>query len=709
MAVRFRAIGICLLGALGLAWWLAGAASGIFTAQAQPAVARLEIIAIDTSRFPDTTVTFRVFDADDQAIRGLTEFQLLENEQEVDAAGPPVEAEQPAPVSLMVLLDQGYLPILRYRRYYDPATLKSIFEALGSHYLREGDTVCLAVGRYDADTAGRQQTLFPLECGPFSPAYSEATAGLDINLAGRFPARDPREVQGVRHIPLFQDALDALAGRSNPVIVFLSAYIAPLPGQAVDPGKNPSQMTAEQIAREAAAAGGRIFVLQAAGNTLAANPAELQTPMITLAQNSGGQYVELNVAQDYVAEARAAFDAIRPIDHTYTLTYRSVRGDAGERQIAVFPAGRPELAAEGAVVLELQPLVAGEATPRDSQWELSVPITWPDGLARDIRSIRCSGQLLDAADYTYLDGVLQLTLDESMTGDLRCVVEDELGLTAEFTATIAAPAPPTATPAPATPTPIPAPAATAEPANPLAGALPWIVLGGVAVAAGGLYVAARRGALARTSQKSDQGAPRVKTIPTARDQKQALAYLLVLTGREDLINQNIPLYNEITTIGRDPQLTDIQLYHPHELSSISGQHCTIQVDHGQFLIIDNNSANGTFVNGATLIPDMPHQLHDADEIVLGDKAQRGAQLRFEVSQKAINRHLGTVIDADWQDGDRSGTETVTGPPRAVESAPGTDPRLPLDELRPPGSASDTPPDSMLADDGAQPPTTGSGG
>jgi pSer/pThr/pTyr-binding forkhead associated (FHA) protein len=449
----------------------------------------------------------------------------------------------------------------------------------------------------------------------------------------------------------------------------------------------------------------RLFVLQAAGNTLTANPADLQAPMVTLAQNSGGQYVELNTARDYMEDARGAFAAIRPVDHTYALTYRSANGDSGERRIAVSPAEQPELTGESVITLNLLPpavdganLVIGPV--RDGRRELSAPVAWPDGFAREIRAVSLNDEPVAAEDYTYADDRLRLTLDESVTGNLQVVVEDELGLSAGFAASIDTPAPPpTATSAP--PTPVPTPVAPPAPANPLAGALPWIGLGGIAVAAAGLYVAARRGALARLGQKDGEGTPRVKTIGTARDQKQALAYLLVLTGREDLIGQNIPLYNEITTIGRDPQLTDIQLYHPHELSSISGQHCTIQVDHGLFLIIDNNSANGTFVNGAALMPDMPHQLQDGDEIVLGDKAQRGAQLRFEVSQRARNRYYETVIEADWQGGDRSGTETVTGPPKTNEAWSDTSP------LQPSDGAPD--PLSGLPSTEDQPPAAGSAG
>jgi len=705
MAVRFRAIGIRLLGALGLVGWLLAAFGGEVPAvQAQAgAVSRLEIVAIDTSRFPETVVTFKAFDGDGRPILGLTDFRLLEDGQEVDPSGPPVEVEQPAPISLMALIDQGEFSILRYRDYYEPAALKALFELLGNQYLREGDTVCLAAARHDTAT-GSQQLQFLTECAPFPATYSQALAGLDLELAASFPARDPRaDIHDVLHKGLFQDALAALAGRPNPIIVFLSANVRQ------DQWPETSQMAAERIVQDAGAAGARIFVLQAAGNTVNPNNpaqvAEILTPMITLAESSGGQYVALRPAQDNLEEAQAAFDALRPVDHVYSLTYRSANGTTGERRIAVAPAAQPEVAAERAVTLNLLPPAVDEAAleigpARGGRRELVVPIAWPDGSPREIRAVTVDGEAVE--EYEYADGALRFTLDESATGDLRVVVEDELGLSAEFVAPIATPVPPTATPVPATPTPIPEPAAPIEEDNPVAGALPWIGLGGViAAGAAGLYVARRRGALAGPGRGSGQGASPVKTIGTARDQKQALAYLLVLTGREDLIGQNIALYNEITTIGRDPQLTDIQLYHPHELSSISGQHCTIQVDHGLFLLIDNNSANGTFVNGAALMPDMPHQLQDGDEIVLGDKAQRGAQLRFEVSQRARNRYYETVVETDWQGGDRSGTDTVTGPARPADLWSDTTPLAPADGAA--GPLPDPPP----ADDQTQPPATGS--
>ena len=83
-----------------------------------------EIVTVDTSGFPDTVVTVRAVDAGGRPVRGLTDFQLLENDQPV--ATPDVEeVEISAPIAVLVLVDQGILSILRYRSYYeDPPTLK---------------------------------------------------------------------------------------------------------------------------------------------------------------------------------------------------------------------------------------------------------------------------------------------------------------------------------------------------------------------------------------------------------------------------------------------------------------------------------------------------------------------------------------------------------------------------------------------------------
>jgi hypothetical protein len=51
---------------------------------------------------------------------------------------------------------------------------------------------------------------------------------------------------------------------------------------------------------------------------------------------------------------------------------------------------------------------------------------------------------------------------------------------------------------------------------------------------------------------------------------------------------------------------------------VSRQHAFIKrVDHGVLAVIDNNSANGTFLNGQKLVPNQPRILRDGDKIRLG--------------------------------------------------------------------------------------------
>ena len=115
-----------------------------------------------------------------------------------------------------------------------------------------------------------------------------------------------------------------------------------------------------------------------------------------------------------------------------------------------------------------------------------------------------------------------------------------------------------------------------------------------------------------------------------------------LLVRPDLLGQVIELDSFKKTIGRDPRLSDIQLYYENEPSSVSGLHCTIQYDRARrvFLITDNNSSNGTTINDRRLEPDDPATLADGDVIVLGHLFQQGAKLKFEAVKSALAAEVG---------------------------------------------------------------------
>ena len=143
--------------------------------------------------------------------------------------------------------------------------------------------------------------------------------------------------------------------------------------------------------------------------------------------------------------------------------------------------------------------------------------------------------------------------------------------------------------------------------------LPWVA---VVVMAGLLLVHTRRmrpGGVART-------------IVGVGRKRRPIGRLYIMQGPAGKIGQEINLYANITTLGRDPRLTDIQLYSLDDESSISAQHCTIRHVRGRFTLMDDNSTNGTQVNG--LYVNEPVLLSDGDEITLGIPDRLGAVLRF---------------------------------------------------------------------------------
>jgi hypothetical protein len=115
--------------------------------------------------------------------------------------------------------------------------------------------------------------------------------------------------------------------------------------------------------------------------------------------------------------------------------------------------------------------------------------------------------------------------------------------------------------------------------------------------------------------------------------QEAIAYLKVLVASPDLIGGKIDIYNNRTSLGRDAKVTDVQLYKLDDKSSVSSLHCTIFYEQGKFFITDDNSTNGTQINGKKLDANEPFELPDGAEIILGDLFRQGAKLQFEVAAR----------------------------------------------------------------------------
>lgn len=107
------------------------------------------------------------------------------------------------------------------------------------------------------------------------------------------------------------------------------------------------------------------------------------------------------------------------------------------------------------------------------------------------------------------------------------------------------------------------------------------------------------------------GRPRVAPVERTRlmhEQAPAAGWLVAKSGPR--AGQSLPLSRGSTTIGRSTRCNQIV-----EDPSVSGEHCRIIFENGQFVIYDLASLNGTYVNGHKVQRQM---LMDGDRIRLAN-------------------------------------------------------------------------------------------
>jgi len=107
------------------------------------------------------------------------------------------------------------------------------------------------------------------------------------------------------------------------------------------------------------------------------------------------------------------------------------------------------------------------------------------------------------------------------------------------------------------------------------------------------------------------------------------AYLELLAGDGD-VGHRYEIYGD-TPIGRSRQNAELLFQQETENSPISRLHCTITDEEDHFLLRDEDSANGTFLNGERLTPVVTYRLKDGDEIELARVERGGVRLRFELA------------------------------------------------------------------------------
>ena len=604
----------------------------------------ITITDIEDAHFPTVTVDFQLNPAvsDPQA---PASYILNEDGQPMEILSIElVESRQP--LSLLIVVDQGFYSVSRYRQDYDLVELKQIFYTLGNDILQEGDRVGILTGRWDSATNGRLQIHPHLPQTSDLLAYTQAIDALDfdltasnINLNSAKPIETPE---------LLEAAIDEMAEETNGVIIFISALIhAPW-----EPGNNHAINAAERLSSAAHSANLQFIVLQAAAGTLYD---DIQVPMQLLADH----YIELRHDRDNLQNVTAIYHTLWQNQTKFTATYRSSSASSEPRTVSLTLATAPEQIAQTTYTVAPQPpVLVGEmvTSASDGHYQLTANIDWPDQMPREVLAIQINDQAI--TEFTVTGNSLIATFTASTEHFAQIVISDELGLSSSTQLTL--PDPPALAPSTTVPTAAPNPTPKAEPATAATGTqlLPWLPWLGLLITLG--YIAVfQRQKLPQVGQQVRQTARRLTTIVTGNTRQPIIAHLHIAAAREELVGETVDLVNDITTLGRDPQLSDIQLYAEDEPSSISGQHCTIQFDQGRFHITDNGSANGTAVNGNLLLPDDPYPLNDGDEIQLGHKARHGATLHFTIAEAIKRKQRATIADAAFPGSPHEGKPTQT--------------------------------------------------
>jgi len=120
----------------------------------------------------------------------------------------------------------------------------------------------------------------------------------------------------------------------------------------------------------------------------------------------------------------------------------------------------------------------------------------------------------------------------------------------------------------------------------------------------------------------------------------------LITLSEQFRGRTFELTKEAMTIGRVDQ-RDICIKDP----TVSTNHCTVYMRNGMFIVVDNNSTNGTRINGTPIEPGVEMELNNTDVLQVG-----GIELLFDSDDKSVTTVMRTTTNINIDAG--QGTQTL---------------------------------------------------
>lgn len=613
-----------------------------------------QIQADDT--FPVVQVDFRPFDSSNNIIRNLEKSAISVFENSTAISQFEVDNQDRAPIFVVFVIDQGQY--FQYQRIGENVLRQSLTFLTDRNYFRDGyDTVAILI-REVVDNKDITTTWL----GPTQSVsqFTNAVNRLQFTKTGR--------TDGLAGIETGIGVLSDLSpvGVASTSVIYLGSIIDDVRGQ------DNAVIRAQALGGTAHDRKIKLHVLHVETKD------EFRPPFTALTQNSGGQYLRLSTGDNSLNLTPIYQDLVDQAQ-VYTLRYRSPSSTSGTRNVVVAPADIPlDAVADTAVSYSITvetpgvnislPGTAidrrGDRDPdtqspiyREDTVDIEVSITWTQNPPRQITSASLVVNNIPKTEIQpEVDSNNRFKIiwdltdfeDETQTIPIQVRIQDELGMEATSAAvqvTVNATLPPispTLTPAPPDVAP-PDPCLSNRfaPGCPIANLLNLVVTPILSITVIVLVVLLfinrnRVGQVARDARvvvrNQVSNVERTLIGGGRRKNQKTLARLSILVARRELIDTEVDIHSNRTRLGRNPKLCDIQLMNEDDISTVSGLHCTIQYDPQKniFLITDDNSSNGTFVNGSLLAANEPHTLQDGDEIVMGELARRGAKVRFSV-------------------------------------------------------------------------------
>jgi pSer/pThr/pTyr-binding forkhead associated (FHA) protein len=324
------------------------------------------------------------------------------------------------------------------------------------------------------------------------------------------------------------------------------------------------------------------------------------------------------------------------------VAYRTNSATAGQRNVTVEVEGSGEtFIANGQYEVELNPpdvevispapgavinrqAIERDADPADAEptfLTVVAEVDFPDGYERGMGPAQLLIEGTPAGQGQVVDGRSEITWDirsyqtaGQVPATLQVVLTDELGIQGQST-------------------PRTVSVNYIEPAE--SGTPQWLLIVTMVIALASLaavvFLFLNRGHLAPALAGAGESiSDFVERVTGRRTALVAKAYLVPLEGFEELPQRSFEIYGT-TAIGRSRKHADLLFHINDEDSAISRLHCTILDEDDHFTIRDEDSTNGTLVNGEKVTPLESMRLHDGDTVDVAPIERGGLRFLFQLA------------------------------------------------------------------------------